>query len=104
VRERLFRRRGTQAVPCFVSTATPALSRNAREDSADRHDHGVVGLTVKGRRLALFLTKLHARAIRPGLQALDERVQSHAPPPLRQHFAAIDHEIEHQLKEARLIA
>jgi hypothetical protein len=61
-------------------------------------------LTVKGRRIALFLTKLHSRAIRPGLQILDDRIQSHAPPPLRQHFTAIDLEVQRQLREARLCA
>ena len=33
-------------------------------------------LTPYGRRVALFLTKLYARVLRPGFQALDERIAS----------------------------
>ena len=59
-------------------------------------------LTPKGRRVAIFLTKLHSRAIRPGLQALDLEIHSLAPPRLRQLFDAIDQETQRYLQEARL--
>ena len=57
-------------------------------------DHRVPGklcytLTPCGRRVALFLTKLYARVLRPGLQALDRRGLA-VPPPLRRAFAAVD--------------
>jgi hypothetical protein len=61
-------------------------------------------LTPYGRRVALFLTKLHARVLRPGLQALDPRIVAHAPPPLRRAFAALDAATTSLLDEARLAA
>jgi hypothetical protein len=61
-------------------------------------------LTPFGRRAALFLTKLHARVLRPGFQALDPRVSSQTPPPLRAALAALDAATENLLKEARLAA
>jgi hypothetical protein len=61
-------------------------------------------LTVFGRRTALFLTKVHARVLRSGLQALDGRVVTHAPPPLRAAFVALDAATDSLLKEARLAA
>jgi hypothetical protein len=47
-------------------------------------------VTPYGRRCALFLTKVHARVLRPGFQALDPHVVSQAPPPLRTALAAVD--------------
>ena len=61
-------------------------------------------LTPYGRRVALFLTKVHARVLRPGLQALDLTFTAHAPPPLRTTFAALDHAIDAQIAEAHLAA
>ena len=61
-------------------------------------------LTPFGRRVALFLTKVHARVLRPGLQALDTHVVAHAPPPLRTAFAAVDAATDALVKEARLAA
>ncbi len=61
-------------------------------------------LTPYGRRVALFLTKVHDRVLRPGLQALDPRVISHAPPPLRTAFAAVDRAVSQLVQEARLAA
>jgi hypothetical protein len=61
-------------------------------------------LTPLGRRLALFLTKVHARVVEPGLQALDLSLTSHAPPPLRTAFAGLDRAIDQLIDEARLAA
>ncbi len=61
-------------------------------------------LTPHGRRVALFLTKLYARVLRPGFQALDGRITSQAPPPLRTALAAVDAATEGLLQEARLAA
>ena len=61
-------------------------------------------LTPQGRRVALFLTKVHARILRPGLQALDLRITSEAPPPLRMAYAALDTAIETLTREAKLAA
>jgi hypothetical protein len=47
-------------------------------------------LTPYGRRTALFLTKVHARVLRPGVQALDPHAVSVAPPPLRSALDALD--------------
>jgi hypothetical protein len=61
-------------------------------------------VTPMGRRTALFLTKVHARVLRPGLQALDTRISSQAPPPLRSIFATLDHATDSLIAEARLAA
>ena len=61
-------------------------------------------LTPFGRRAALFLTKVHARVLRPGLQALDTRIVAHAPPRLRVLFSALDAETEGLIEHARLVA
>lgn len=61
-------------------------------------------LTPKGRRAALFLTKLYARTIRPAFQALDTQITSQAPPPLRVAFTAVDAATDNLLREARIAA
>lgn len=61
-------------------------------------------LTPYGRRVALFLTKVHARVLRPGLQALDLSFESHVPPPLRSAFTAVDRAVDHLVAEAQLVA
>jgi len=61
-------------------------------------------LTPHGRRVTLFLTKLYGRVVRPGFQALDRRIASQAPPPLRTALAAVDAATERLLQEARLAA
>jgi hypothetical protein len=59
-------------------------------------------LTPYGRRVALFLTKVHARVLRPGLQALDLTFTAQTPPLLRATFTALDHAIEAHIAEAQL--
>jgi hypothetical protein len=61
-------------------------------------------LTPYGRRVALFLTKIQARVLRPGLQALDLRIVSDAPPPLRAACANLDAAIQSLASEAQLAA
>jgi hypothetical protein len=61
-------------------------------------------LTPFGRRVALFLTKLYARVLRPGLQALDLQITAQVPPPLRTAFTALDAATEALMREARLAA
>ncbi len=61
-------------------------------------------LTPYGRRVALFLTKVHARVLRPGLQALDLSVTAQVPPPLRTAFATLDRAMDAQIAEAQLAA
>jgi hypothetical protein len=61
-------------------------------------------LTPFGRRVALFLTKLQARVLRPAFQAFDLGVTARVPPPLRVAFAALDAATDALIKEARLAA
>lgn len=61
-------------------------------------------LTPSGRRTAVFLTKVLARVLRPGLQALDTRITAQAPPPLRTAFLAVDAATNALITEARLAA
>jgi hypothetical protein len=61
-------------------------------------------LTPYGRRVALFLTKVQARVLRPGLQALDLHIVSDAPPPLRVACANLDAAIHSLASEAQLAA
>jgi hypothetical protein len=57
-----------------------------------------------GRRTALFLTKVHARVLRPGFQALDPQHVSHAPPRLRTALRAVDAATDTLFAQARLAA
>ena len=61
-------------------------------------------LTPFGRRLALFLTKVHCRLLRPGLQALDPIFPSEAPPALRIGLQEVDLAVRAMLQQARLVA
>jgi hypothetical protein len=61
-------------------------------------------LTPYGRRVALFLTKVHARVLRPGLQALDLTFAAHTPPVIRTAFSALDRAIDAHIAEAQLAA
>lgn len=61
-------------------------------------------LTPYGRRVALFLTKVYARVIRSGLQALDLSFTAQVPPALRTTFAALDHAIDAHIAEAQFAA
>jgi hypothetical protein len=61
-------------------------------------------LTTTGRRLALFLTKLLTRVLRPGLQALDPLLPSTAPPALRIGLQEVDIAVRAMLNDARLAA
>jgi len=61
-------------------------------------------LTPYGRRTALFLTKVHARVLRPGLQALDPSHTSEVPPPLRLALDAVDAATDALATEAKLAA
>jgi hypothetical protein len=58
-------------------------------------------LTPYGRRTARFLTKVHARVLRPGFQALDPQHVSLAPPRLRTVLAAVDAATEALVTHAR---
>jgi hypothetical protein len=61
-------------------------------------------LTPYGRRVALFLTKVQARILRPGLQALDLDLVSQAPPPLRTAYIALDTAVRDVVADAKLAA
>jgi hypothetical protein len=79
------------------------LRRLARKGLLRRLPHKLCyTLTSFGRRTALFLTKLQARVLRPGLQALDLRADTRTPPPLRTAFASVDTAIDSLIKEANL--
>jgi hypothetical protein len=81
------------------------LRRLRRKGLVQRVDHTQrYVLTPYGRRVALFLTKVQARVLRPGLQALDLTMDPKAPPPLRRAFTALDHAVNHLITEARLAA
>ncbi len=81
------------------------LRRRARKELVQRvHGKLCYSLTPHGRRVALFLTKLNARVLWPGFQALDRRIASLTPPPLRAALLAVDVATERLLQEARLTA
>jgi hypothetical protein len=61
-------------------------------------------LTPYGRRLALFLTKVHSRVLRPGLQALDPLIPSTAPPALRIGLQEVEIAVRVMVQQARLAA
>jgi hypothetical protein len=77
------------------------LRRLVRKRLITRLDHQKrYVLTPYGRRVALFLTKVHARVLRPGLQALDLDVTPQTPPRLRTAFNALDRIIDAYIAEA----
>ncbi len=78
------------------------LTRKGLISRLDRQHRYV--LTPYGRRVALFLTKVHARVLRGGLQALDLSFIAQAPPPLRTTFLALDRAIDAHIAEAQLAA
>jgi hypothetical protein len=78
------------------------LARKGLIKRLDRQKRYV--LTPYGRRVALFLTKVHARVIRPGLQALDLSFTAQVPPALRTTFTALDRAIDAHITEAQLAA
>jgi hypothetical protein len=61
-------------------------------------------LTPYGRRVALSLTKLRLRLLRPGLQAADPRVPLDPPTPVRLAFEQFDAAFDAMLDAARLAA
>ncbi len=61
-------------------------------------------LTPYGRRVALFLSKLYARVLRPGLQALDPRIAPNSPPLLRIAANDLDAAMTVMLRQAKLVA
>jgi hypothetical protein len=61
-------------------------------------------LTPYGRRTTLFLTKVYARVLRPGFQALDPQHPSQVPPPLRTALAAVDAATDALVAQANLTA
>jgi hypothetical protein len=81
------------------------LRRLARKGLIRRDDRRLrYQLTPYGRRLALFLTKVHTSILRPGLQALDPLLPSQAPPALRIGLQEVDLAIRAMLTRARLAA
>jgi hypothetical protein len=81
------------------------LRRLARKGLIKRADGRLCYLlTPHGRRVALFLTKVHARVLRPGLQALDVRIAPTAPPLLRIAANDLDAATNVMLRQAKLIA
>jgi hypothetical protein len=81
------------------------LRRLCRKGLLQRVDHTQrYVLTPAGRRIVLFLTKVHTRILRPGLQAVDLTVQSQAPPLLRRAFTAVDQALTELATEARIAA
>jgi hypothetical protein len=61
-------------------------------------------LTPWGRRVALFLAKLHGRVLRPGLQAITPHLPSTAPPALRLALQEVDIALRVLLRDAGLAA
>jgi hypothetical protein len=61
-------------------------------------------LTPYGLKVSLFLTRLHARLLRPGFAALEPENSSSLPHPLRAALHRVDHEIQHMLEKAHLLA
>ena len=81
------------------------LRRLARKGLIRRVDRKLCyTLTPYGRRVALFLSKVQARILRPGLQALDLDICSQAPPPLRQAAEAFDLAADALATAAKLVA
>ncbi|HYX82335.1 MAG TPA: hypothetical protein VE714_08080, partial [Gemmatimonadales bacterium] len=81
------------------------LRRLVRKGLVKRLDHQKrYVLTPYGRRVSVFLTKVHARVVRPGLQALDLDFIPQTPPLLRTTFTALDRAIDAHIAAAQIAA
>jgi hypothetical protein len=60
-------------------------------------------LTPYGLKVSLFLTRLHARLLRPGFSALEPENLSSMPHPLRAALQRVDDQIHHMLENAHLL-
>ena len=81
------------------------LRRLIRKGLVARLDHqSRYVLTPYGWRVALFLTKVHARVLRPGLQALDLSFTAQVPPLLRGTFVALGQAINAHIAERQIAA
>jgi len=79
------------------------LRRLHRKRLVEREGPGLrYHLTPLGRRIALFVTKLDARILRPGFQALIPDIPSQAPPPLRRALLAVDQAADRLIAEAKV--
>ena len=94
--------RGTSYTTRQMGYDLRRLARKGLIKRVDRQKRYV--LTPYGRRLALFLTKVHARILRPGLQALDLTFTAQAPPRLRTTFTALDRALDAHIAEAQFAA
>jgi hypothetical protein len=59
-------------------------------------------LTTYGIRVAMFLTRIHAHVLRPGLYVLDAKEELQLPHRLSQAFKRINQEIDNMFKEQYL--
>jgi hypothetical protein len=81
------------------------LRRLTRKELLERRPGTLsYALTPWGRRVALFLTKLHARVLRPGLQAIDPRIPCDAPPAVRIAMQEVDIAVRLLARQAGLAA
>ncbi|MFH1087332.1 MAG: hypothetical protein V1737_01945 [Chloroflexota bacterium] len=93
---------GATADPYTARQMGYDLRRLARKGLIRRVNHRLCyALTPCGRRVALFLTKLYSRVLRPGLQALDLHIRSQAAPPILSAFLALETATNKLLYEAR---
>jgi hypothetical protein len=81
------------------------LRRLARKGLVERRSGKLsYTLTPWGRRVALFLTKLHVRLLRPGLVAIDPRIPCDAPPAVRIALQEVDIAVRLLIRQAGLAA
>ena len=79
------------------------LRRLARQGLLERQPGRLsYTLTPWGRRVALLLTKLHVRVLRPGLQAIDPRIPSNAPPAIRIALQEVDIAVRSLARQAAI--
>ncbi len=61
-------------------------------------------LTPYGWKVSVFVTRVHARLLRPGFAAIEANPGPHVPQPLRQALAKVDQEIDQMVDRAKLDA
>jgi len=59
-------------------------------------------LTPYGWKVSVFVTRLHARLLRPGFAAIDVTPGPRVPQPLREAFEKVNQEIDRMLDRAKL--
>lgn len=94
---------GVKPAEYYASKMTYDLRRLRLKGIISRKPHSTrYFLTPYGYRVAMFITRLHARLFRPGFAALDEHLGIHVPHPLSRAMDKLNEEVDQMFDKASL--